>query len=308
MGDTGMFEKDQGIASPGGNRRGLSRRSFLSSLGATAAASLAGGCAFKKCELAADTPIPDLIAHLNHNIDQLNSWRSTMVKVKPFGGMLLAPSVSASMAVERPRNFRLQAQAVTIDVADLGSNEDRFWFWVKNDEDPVILTARHECLGEAQRVMPMTFDPDWLIETLGVIPIDENEVKVEKHPTDPKRVFLRRKRSAPDGTPIDLVSTVDTCQGVIVDHSLSNLKGDIIALARLSEHERDGKTGVVLPHTVELSWPLAKMGLAFRIGAIEVNPTTISNKLFAMPHIADCRVHDIGGEVEQAAGPGRTKV
>lgn len=285
----------------------VSRRSFLRAAGATIVGSLTG-CAIRRCELASDTPIPDLIAHLNHNIDQLNAWRCTNVSVKPHGGMLMSPSVSASMAVERPRNFRLQATAVNFDVADMGSNDERFWFWVRNDEEPGILTARHDCLQAAQRQMPLPFEPDWLIEALGVIPIDESEVKVEKHPTDPKRVFFRRKRTSPDGSHVELVSTVDTCQGIILDHSLSDRQGDIIALARLSEHERDGKTGVVLPHTVDLSWPRAKLGLALRMGAIEVNPTSISNKLFAMPRIADCPIYDIGGETQQASGVGKSKV
>lgn len=293
---------------PGQSRHSLaSRRAFLRVVGGGIAASLTG-CAFRRCELADDTPLPDLIGHLNRNIDQINAWACHKVTVKPHGGMLMMPSVSASIAVERPRNFRLVASAVTVDVADMGSNDERFWFWVRNDEEPGILTARHDCLQAAQQQMPLPFEPDWLIETLGVIPIDESEVEIEKHLTDPKRVYFRRQRTAPDGSQVELVSTVDTCQGTIVEHSLRNRSGDIIALARMSEHLHDGKTGVVLPHTVDLSWPRAKLGLSLRMGAIEINPTSISHKLFAMPQIADCPIYDIGGETQQASGIGRSKV
>lgn len=289
----------------------VSRRAFVRSLGGLALASVTG-CAqrfgMRKCELAADMPMPDIVAHLNQNIDQINSWRCTGVKLTAQGGMMLAPSVSASMAVERPRNFRLQARAVTIDVADMGSNNERFWCWVKNDEDPVILTARHECLQAAQQQMPLPFEPDWLIEALGVIPIDEQEVEFEKHATEPKRVNFRRQRKAPDGSPVELVSTVDTCHGVFVEHRLLTRTGQVIALAKMGEHLRDGKSGVVLPHQVELSWPDTKMGLNIRMGAIEINPETLSEKLFEMPTIADCRVYDMGGETQQATHTGRSKV
>lgn len=293
-----------------GPRATASRRAFLRAVGGAVASSLVGCTskfALRKCELAADTPYPDLVSHLNRNIDQINAWRCTFVKITPHG-MMLAPSLSANMAVERPRNFRLQASIPTGNLVDLGSNEERFWFWMRNDEEPAILTARHDCLAAAQQQLPMPFEPDWLIEALGVIPLDENEIEFEKHPTDPKRVFFRRKRQAPDGSPVELVSTVDTCRGVIVDHSLSDKTGKIVAVANMGEHERDGKTGVVLPHQVDLAWPMAKLGLKIRMGAIEINPETLTAKQFTMPEIANCPVYDIGGETQQAGHTGKAKV
>lgn len=284
-----------------------SRRTFLRLVGGGIAASLTG-CAFRRCELASDTPIPDLIGHLNTNIDQITSWRSFDVNLKPRGAMMVAPSVAATVVVERPNNFRLHATALSVDVADLGANDERFWFWVKNDEEPGIMTARHDCLQEAQKHLPMPIDPRWLIEAMGVIPIDETEVDIEKHPTDPKRVFFRRKRTSPNGSQVDLVSTVDTCQGVIVEHSLVNRSGDILALARLSEHQRNGKNGPVLPHTIEFGWPQEKVGLSLRIGKLEINPSTLSEQTFEMPQIANCPVYDIGGELQQASGVGKSKV
>ncbi|MDB5338443.1 MAG: hypothetical protein JWN70_4062 [Planctomycetaceae bacterium] len=299
------------IATEAAPRGTTSRRAFLRTVGGAISASLVG-CTSKfglrKCELAADMTHPDLVAHLNGNIDQINAWRCMHVKITPHGGMMLAPSLSANMAVERPRNFRLQASIPTGNLVDLGSNDERFWFWMRNDEEPALLTARHDCLAAAQRQLPMPFEPDWLIEALGVIPLDENEIEFEKHPTDPKRVFFRRKRKAPDGSSVELVSTVDTCRGVIVDHSLSDRTGKIVALANMGEHERDGKTGAILPHHVELAWPLAKVGLKIRMGAIEINPETLSAKQFAMPEIANCPVYDIGGETQQAGHTGRAKV
>lgn len=288
-----------------------SRRGFLRTAVGTAATSVIG-CTSKfglrKCEITSDLPLADMVVHLNRNIDQINAWRCMHVKITPHGWMGLAPSLSANMAVERPRNFRLQASIPTGNVADLGSNDERFWFWMRNDEEPVIVTARHDCLAAAQQQLPMPFEPDWLIEALGVIPLDEDEIEFERHPTDPKRAFFRRRRTGPDGSAVELVSTVDTCRGVILDHSLSDQTGKIVAVANMGEHERDGKSGVVLPHHVDLTWPQAKMGLKIRFGAIEVNPLTLSAKQFAMPEIANCPVNDIGGETQQASSTGRAKV
>jgi hypothetical protein len=289
----------------------ISRRSFLRLVGGAAVTSFTGCVApfgLRKCEIAKNLPFPDLVAHLNRNIDQIDSWNCNYVTVKAHGAAMLAPSLAASMAVERPRNFRLQGTILSSNVVDLGSNDERFWVWVKNDEDPMILTARHDCLRAAQEQLPLPFEPDWLIEALGVIPLDEHEIEYEKSPSDPKKCFFRRQRKAPDGTPVELVSTVDTCLGVIVDHSLSDRAGNMIALAKMGEHEHDGRTGIVLPHMVKLSWPQLGLALSLKMGAIEVNPKTLSAKRFAMPEIANCPVHDIGGETRQATDTGRSKV
>ena len=307
----GLWNRGGTATAPADSPRAInSRRAFLRTVGGAISASLIG-CTSKfglrKCELAADTPTPELIAHLNRNIDQINAWQSTHVTITPHGMMGMV-RLSANLAVERPRNFRLQASIPTGNVVDLGSNDERFWCWVRNEDEPMIITARHERLAAAQQQLSMPFEPDWLIETLGLIPIEESEVEVEKHPTDPKRVFLRRRRKAPDGTSVELVSTVDTCNGVIVEHSLADRSGRIVALASLGEHERDGKSGIVLPHYVELAWPSAKMGLKIRMGAIEINPESLSANLFKMPEIANCPVNDIGGETQQAVHTGRAKV
>ena len=285
----------------------LSRRGFLKSLAGTAAAALTG-CTSKfglrKCEIAPDAPMSDLVTHLNRNIDQIDSWRCPNVTLKtPW-----FPSVSGMIAVERPLNFRLEATAMGNSVADMGSNDDRFWFWMRNDEDPGILTAKHTCLAAAQRHMPLPFEPDWLIEALGVIPLDENEIDFERDPNNPKQCFFRRERTAPDGKSVLLTTTVDTCNGVIVGHSLADHKGRIIALAQMGEHEHNGKTGPVLPHKVTLQWPPAKLSLTMRMGAIEINPTSLASELFSMPNIAGCPVYDIGGETQQATHEGRAKV
>lgn len=289
----------------------VSRRSFLRTVGGLAATSLTGcaaGFSLRKCEITKDMPFPDLVDYLNRNTDQISSWRCNDATLKARGGPLLVPSLNAMIAIERPRRFRLQGTVLNSNVVDLGSNDERFWVWVKNDEDPAILTSRHDCLRAAQQQLPLPFEPDWLIEALGVIPLDPDEIEFEKHETDPKKCFFRRKRTAPDGSPVELVSMVDTCRGVIVSHTLSDRSRNMVAMARMSEHYRDGKNGPQLPHTVELSWPQAKLGLVLTMGHIDMNPESLSETQFEMPHMAGCPVYDIGGETQQASETGRTKV
>jgi len=53
------------------------------------------------------------------------------------------PKLSAQIACEPPRRFRLRAQtSVTGNELDLGSNDELFWLWVRRHEPPVLLFCR----------------------------------------------------------------------------------------------------------------------------------------------------------------------
>lgn len=275
-----------------------SRRGFLQIVSGILVSNLTGCATWRnasrtKSELPPDLPMPDLVRHLNSNIDRINSWRCDNVKISAEGARFLTPSLAADMAIERPRNFRLRAKALNMDMVDLGSNEERFWFWGK--EENIVLTARHDQMAAAQRQLPLPFEPDWLIEALGVIPLDESEIEFERHPNELKQVVFKRQRKAPDGMPVELVSTVDTVLGVILEHRLVSRGGKTIAVAKMSEHERNGDSSIVLAHSVALSWPQAQLGLKLRMGAIEINPESLPRQLFAMPDMK-CEVVDIGGD------------
>lgn len=294
-----------------------SRRGFLRAMGGLAVSQLTGCAAWRmgrlgrpKSELSPDLPMSDLVTHLNSNIDQIQAWTCNSVGISFEGGRMMMPSVSAKMTVERPRNFRLTAEALGRDVVDLGSNQERFWFWVKGEEG--VLTARHDQLAAAQEKLPLPFEPDWVIEALGVIPLDESEIEFEPHPTEPKQVYFKRKRTAPDGSPVELVSIIDKGQGVILEHSLVDRRGGIIALAKLSGHRlnfevkvnekgRREKTGpgLILPEYVTLSWPREQLGLKMHFGEIQINPPSIPTQMFVMTD-RNCEVFDIGSDGREA--------
>ena len=46
---------------------------------------------------------------------------------------------TAVLAVERPRNFKLELSHSMSTIADIGSNDERFWFWFQNKQGQVGL-------------------------------------------------------------------------------------------------------------------------------------------------------------------------
>lgn len=236
------------------------------------------GCALKKWMVAKPAPTPRALAsnasldeitnHLNQDRSKLISWRSSHVTVTANGEGVLSPRLNANVCVESPRNLRLIASALGPEV-DFGSNDERFWFWMKRQEPKVILTGSHEGLGR-QQVLPIPFPPDWLMQALGVVPIDTETSKLERDPASVDRVRIISQTND-NGRQVKRVMVVDLYQGQIVEHSLFDAHNQLLASAKLSDFKQE-PNGVSLPHKIELTWPETKSVLSLDIGRIEVNP------------------------------------
>jgi hypothetical protein len=248
------------------------------------------------CTLPSNLSLSELVAHLNRNTERMTSWRCMNVAISSRGPLGLPVKLSAMLAVEQPRNFRLLASLGANNEVDLGSNDERFWFWISRFKPPGVYTARHDQMDVALRRFPIPFQPDWLVEALGVVPLDESEFTMQPHETDPRLVNLIRYRPAPQGDPVRLVMVVDICHGLIVEHRLHSPSGQLVARAGLKNYLRDGVTGAVLPHLIELDWPQEKLGLTLELGAIEVNHGPLATQTFALPEIGNAPLRDLGAE------------
>lgn len=246
------------------------------------------------CQLPPNATLPDLVRHVNDNAIRLTSWRATNVRISARGLMSMPGSVSAFLAVEAPRNLRLTANSPFGGrEVDLGSNADQFWFWSNSSEQKYVFTARHDQMARALERFPIPFEPDWLIEALGVIPVDEREVALEPGAQGSRRASLVCERVSPQGQPVRKVTVIDTCHGLILEHSLFDAQNRLIARAVLSGHYRDALSGAVIPGRVDLDWPSAKLALTLELGPIEINPP-MQPALWTLPSIPDSPVLDLG--------------
>src|SRR5579871_3289511 len=113
-----------------------------------------------RCDLPAQPTATEVVEYLNRNIAKSPSWRCTEVKISSHGSGIPI-SVRATIAVQQPRNFRMTAESLVGNEVDVGSNNERFWFWVRQG-DRAVYTARHDELHRAK--LPIPFQPDWIIE------------------------------------------------------------------------------------------------------------------------------------------------
>jgi hypothetical protein len=263
--------------------------------------------------LPANASVDEVVRRVNANIERVSAWRSNDVRIS---GQSLPVHLTGTIAVERPRNFHLTAGILRMDEeADFGSNAEWFWFWVKhgsmNGQPSYVYQARHEDVPNSQMLSQIPFQPDWLMEALGVVPIDTQHVSL--HPeAGGQFVNLISERLSPSGQMVKKVIRVDLRRGLVLSHSLVDMNGLLIARATLDQHIRDRATGIVMPHVIALEWPQAQLKIKLEITEIEVNPTTIPPRNWQVPRKPYYPAFDIGAMNRKraqfagaTAGPGR---
>lgn len=124
--------------------------------------------------------VADLVERNNRNaepVHALTAYTSVSGNVSRVKGAL-----DGTMVLERPRNFNLKLDAIGgREYLKVGSNDQEFWFWSKDSEDHAVLVGEYGPGGSVPD--GLLFNPDWIIESLGLreIPPDEaSRIKLEK--------------------------------------------------------------------------------------------------------------------------------
>lgn len=245
------------------------------------------------CIIAEDATARQIVMHLNDNTRKLHGWRTTRAKIATHGS--LVPKADATIVVESPRNFRLvAANPMGGKEVDLGSNSDQFWFWVRRNEEKQVVVASHDLDPERMRKFPFPFQPDWILETMGVIEINpDEELALEPGPPGKDFVKLIANRTSPQGFKVRKVTVVDRRLGVIREHALYDPRNQLIAKAGLSQHIRDQRSDVLIPTRIELEWPQAQVGLTMTLSEVEVNPAHYPQKTWTLPRFEGYTIFDL---------------
>lgn len=249
----------------------------------------------------------EIVAHVNRFIAPenetapLSSWRATQMKVTMSG----APPLGGTIDVQAPSRLRIRAEVplTSLEMADFGSNDHEVWFWGKNA--PSVMTISHDDLPSALQQMQIPFEPEWLMEVLGVVPLNVDDYELQRPSSDCGWVDLVARRESPTGEQVLRVVRVDTCHGHIVQHLVKRLDGELIASATLGNYGPDASGRYELPHVVELEWPLAQASLRLELGTIHANPAPLAETAWAVPHKAGVPVRRF--ESPRAAGQSPTQ-
>lgn len=229
-----------------------------------------------------------VIQVVNANTSRVRQLQADRGKLTVQG----APSLQASLALERPLRFRLRGETViTGSELDLGSNDELFWLWARRGQPPAVYFARHtEFTPGYNGILPLP--PTWLIEALGLVELDTFAHYEGPFTAGPGQFEVRYMTN---GTPMLAKAMVlDAQRGVILQQRVYDVTGQLLAAAHLSEHQFDPTSGASLPRKVSVQLPPADIAFTFETDGYQVNnlyadPAT----LWAMPQISNATYRDI---------------
>jgi hypothetical protein len=235
----------------------------------------------------------DLVDHLNQQNKDLNSWRcmSTRLYAKIPG----APdqSLSGYIACQSPNYFRLTADNLVVK-ADLGSNADHVWVYMKPGKSEVI-KWKHEDTALLQQV-PLgipSIDPNWLMLVLGITPLNAEDYELTRSPIGKPELWLTAIQPGANGRSLRRVIKIDALQGVIREHAVYDAEANPLVRAQLSRHQR--LDGHLIPTSVNLMFPQIDTELSLSFKNIEANPH-LPDQYWHMPD-KNIDVVDLGDRV-----------
>ena len=227
-----------------------------------------------------DPQMEEVVDHLNRNVTKLHAWQARRVSIRANG----IPGLHGILSVEEGQHLRLSVSSMMGQEVDLGSNDEVFWICAKRME-PSYVYCHHDQIDAARQSLGIPFEPKWLMQALGVAPIDTADLKMQIDRTGQKARLVQPVVTA-HGLPLQKVMQVDLVKGVVTEHSIYDSLGNKIAQARLEDFRMDKASGAILPRRVLLDCPQSQLSLVMNMGDVEINPRSIPAKIWEMPAAA----------------------
>jgi hypothetical protein len=289
-------------------------------------AAVSGGCAASRVghnlrpDVVAERPqidapaIADVVARNNQNAQQITSLKAEPTVSGKFG--MRSAGTRGQMAFERPHNFRfVVSSGMGKREADVGSNDDEFWFWANNDKDKNVYVCRYDAPSNVIDGKELAFQPDWFVEALGLREIPEEEarqIKVTAGPR-PNTYTWTHRRVTSGGVAVKKISIVDR-SGQIVEHQffLPGMKGPIATASSAGTKDvalaDDPNRTVRVPQKIHLRLspedPRATpIEMDLTLNNLTVNAQMDDKKrtaLFTVPNYEGSEISRVGGQADPA--------
>ncbi|MBX6313584.1 MAG: hypothetical protein IRY99_11810, partial [Isosphaeraceae bacterium] len=224
----------------------------------------------------------EVVEQINRNARAVHSLQ-VLSDVRVRATSLKAP-VRGMIAMRRPRDFRLQMRTTmgNSDIADLGSNDRSFWFWMADNKERTVFVGEYDENGNPPPDVPLTFQPDWIVEAMGLRIIPESEIPAITVRRGPQReLILTQKRQSGNGQPYVKYWIVDEATKLVREHQLwSADQRYMLALAKIDSPyqavqvpaaDGEGKVSVLFPRSMRLKFVREDFELWVSFGQPTIN-------------------------------------
>jgi hypothetical protein len=267
--------------------------------------------------------VESIVAYLNANAGLVKTIQASSLDVTATqDGQPI--NLRGKMVAERPRGLRMSLQGPLglTQVADLGSNNDEFWFWVKG---PIGQPAQpqyycsYKDLEKGVRFMPVPFQPEWVMETLGLGPYgppERYQLDYDEH-----TLRLTEKARTPQGIVVRKVIVMRRHETKVpepqVTHYLliDDLTNKEICSAHITQTmvvTIDTKSSAILPKKIDLHWRQQNATLSILMDKVAVN-VALPPQSFVRQPLSGVQSYNLargpinGSDLQRAGGFGLPK-
>jgi len=248
----------------------------------------------------------DLCDYLNANAARLQSIDCGELYLDAKQKHEAVSLQSCWMVCQKPRNFRMGAKIVGSQAVDMGSNEQEFWWWIKQG-DPYLFHCSYEGLTTGQARMPFPFQPDWIMEALGMAEYGPPENYTVNATAQNVELIQQTKAG---GVAVRKVTVFSRQQAAgnapqVVAYILQDANGKEICMAQVQEVQRDTASGAVIPKKIVLKWPQESMELKMTLKSVAFNQAIEpqrAQRLFSRPQLAGVPTYDLTRGPDQPSG------
>jgi hypothetical protein len=227
--------------------------------------------------------VDSLVEYLNNNAGRVKSLQVSSLEVTCGQGPVNKVNLRGKMVAQTPKSLRMSLDGPLgfNQWADLGSNNDEFWFWIKQPPgqpgQPYQYYCSYEDLKKGIPFLPIPFQPEWIMETLGLGPYGPPErYQLEADAKSPTIRLVERARS-PQGNVVRKVIVMNRRETKApepqVTHYLliDDASNKEICSAHITQTMLDPGTGAILPKRLDLVWRQENVTLNLIIDRAAVN-------------------------------------
>ena len=211
--------------------------------------------------VAGDTPkADDLVAYLNQVNQRLTTLECKEVDLDIKSG-IQEFGAQGKMVCQKPLNFRLVASVVGNPQADIGSNQNEFWYWIAKNDPPYLVHCSYQDLKTGNVRIPFPFQPEWALEAMGMAEYKPAQYQVVRRGNK----FELISDAVSQGQRVQKVTVFNSEKSnvQVTDHILRNSAGKVIC----SAHIKDAQliNGAVVPRKITFAYPAEKLELSMTL-------------------------------------------
>ena len=270
---------------------------------------------------ASNTPVKQvsaeqLVTYLNGQSSRLQTLTYAHAVVTAKEG-LMSYTVRGNLAASQPRYFHMTGMGGAMGgKVDLGSNPEQFWMYIDAPTvRPVFVYASHTDFEGGRAKLPVPFEPDWVMQALGMSTFpDPKVVKYDVKMDEKARTYtLSWPATTPTGMPIrkEIVFSTDDAdssrdQPQVKRHVMRGANGKVICTAEVKTAKTlqvggtdplSNRPSVVqYPTRVVLRWEEQKFEMDMELRDARVNPQLTPEQMqseFSRPKIAGATPIDL---------------